>query len=178
MNAASVWDLPDIIMVTDNGIAISTNPDEGRGIKDFKAYAKGFGIKHYSCDGRDFWDVCKTTLEAATYVRDEGKPVLFHVKHLPRFNGHSSAADVTFDLGQDDPLLQFGHELIERGVLDEAGTMRRVEGEGRDFFSHHELGTVMSTEDEIIRGYLDQVRAERGTGLKPDRCFQRRCCGH
>ena len=39
MNAASVWSLPLITMVTDNGIAISTRPDEGRGIKDFEAYA-------------------------------------------------------------------------------------------------------------------------------------------
>ena len=53
MNAASVWKLPTMFMVTDNGVAISTNPDEGRGIKDFKAYAEAFGFKHFSCDGRD-----------------------------------------------------------------------------------------------------------------------------
>ena len=160
MNAASVWDLPVIIMVTDNGVAISTTPEEGRGIKDFEAYAKGFGVKHYSCDGRDFWDVYKTTLEAATYVRDEGKPVLFHVQNLPRFNGHSSAADVTFDLGQDDPLITFGQELVNRGVLAQEDVMRRVEGEGRDFFAHHELGTIMSEEDEILKGHLAMVRDE------------------
>ena len=38
MNAASVWDLPFLLMVTDNGIAISTDPSKGRGIKDFKAF--------------------------------------------------------------------------------------------------------------------------------------------
>jgi 2-oxoisovalerate dehydrogenase E1 component len=160
MNAASVWELPLIIMVTDNGIAISTTPQEGRGIKDFEAYAKGFGIKHYSCDGRDFWDVYQTTLDAATYVRDEGKPVLFHVQNLPRFNGHSSAADVTFDLGQDDPLLKFGQALVSRGVLDDADIMKRVEGKGRDFFAHHVLGGIMVEEDEIIKGQLSMVRDE------------------
>jgi 2-oxoisovalerate dehydrogenase E1 component len=160
MNAASVWDLPLIIMVTDNGIAISTTPEEGRGIKDFEAYAKGFGIKHYSCDGTDFWDVYQTTLDAATYVRDQGKPVLFHVKNLPRFNGHSSAADVTFDLGQDDPLIGFGQALVSRGVLSEADVMSRVEGEGRDFFVHHKLGAIMTEEDEIIKGYISMVREE------------------
>jgi TPP-dependent pyruvate/acetoin dehydrogenase alpha subunit len=30
MNAASVWHVPTVIMVTDNGIAISTEPDDGR----------------------------------------------------------------------------------------------------------------------------------------------------
>ena len=33
MNAISVWDLPMVLVVTDNGVAISTTPDEGRGIK-------------------------------------------------------------------------------------------------------------------------------------------------
>ena len=54
MNAASVWDLPFILLVTDNGVAISTEPDEGRGIKDFAAYAEGFGMRHFSCHGGDF----------------------------------------------------------------------------------------------------------------------------
>ena len=37
MNAASVWQLPLLIMVTDNEVAISTKPSAGRGIKDFLA---------------------------------------------------------------------------------------------------------------------------------------------
>ena len=83
MNALSVWRLPTILMVTDNGIAISTTPDEGRGIKDFEAYAAGFGIRHFSCDGRDFWDVYETTYRMARYVRDEQQPALIHVHSLP-----------------------------------------------------------------------------------------------
>ncbi len=160
MNAASVWQLPLIIMVTDNGVAISTQPHEGRGIKDFKAYAEGFGLTHFSCDGRDFWDVYTKTYEAAAHVRDGHGPVLFHVRDLPRFNGHSSAADVTFDLGQDDPLIAFGEELVGQGVLKEEDVFKRIEGEGRDFFAHHALGNIMTAEDEIIRGYLAQVREE------------------
>src|SRR5690606_37464146 len=145
MNAASVWSLPLIVLVTDNGVAISTTPDDGRGIKDFEAYARSFGIAHASCDGRDFFDVYETTLRAATYVRQNQKPLLLHVKHLPRFNGHSSAADMTFDLGQQDPLISFGQALVERGVLGEADVLRRIEtGSGRDFFAHHELGRVMA----------------------------------
>ncbi len=160
MNACAVWELPTMLMVTDNGVAISTNPDEGRGIKDFKAYAEAFGMRHYTCDGRDFWDVYNTMYEAFSYIREAQKPVVMHVHSLPRFNGHSSAADVTFDLGQEDPLLQFGAALVERGVLEEADIMRRIEGSGRDFFAHHKLGTIMEGEDQVIKGYLDQVRSE------------------
>jgi 2-oxoisovalerate dehydrogenase E1 component len=160
MNACSVWDLPTMLMVTDNGVAISTNPDEGRGIKDFKAYAEAFGMRHYTCDGRDFWDVYNTMYEAFLYIRDAQKPVVMHVHSLPRFNGHSSAADVTFDLGQDDPLLQFGLALVKQGVLKEEDIMRRIEGSGRDFFAHHELGSIMGAEDAEIKVLLDKVRSE------------------
>ncbi|MCB9743852.1 MAG: hypothetical protein H6741_17530 [Alphaproteobacteria bacterium] len=160
MNAASVWKLPVIIMVTDNGVAISTTPDEGRGIKSFEAYAAGFGMKFFSCDGRDFWDTYETTLAAARFVAEEEAPVFFHVHSLPRFNGHSSAADMTFDLAQADPLESFGQALVERGVLEDADIMKRVEGSGRDFFSHHELGRVMGRQDEEVRAIFAEVRAE------------------
>ncbi len=160
MMACSVWQLPTIVMITDNGIAISTTKEDGRGIKDFASYAEGFGIKHFSCDGRDFWDTYKTTYEAARYVSEEQKPVLFHVKHLPRFNGHSSAADVTFDLSQEDPLIHFGAALMKRGLMTEEDRLVRIQGEGRDFFSHHRCGTIMDKEVEEVRLLIQSIRKE------------------
>jgi len=160
LNAASVWSLPFIFMVTDNGVAISTTPSEGRGIKDFEAFAAGFGVRHFACDGRDFWETYQTVWRCARYVRDEQKPALIHIHSLPRFNGHSSAADMTFDLNQADPLVQFGEKLVEIGVLEAGDNLRRVPGEGRDFFAHHELGRLMSQQDEEVRALFEQVRAE------------------
>lgn len=160
MNAASVWSLPLVIVVTDNRVAISTTPEEGRGIRDFGTYAAGFGIAHIACDGRDFQDVYQATYRAARYAREEQKPVLLHAHSLPRFNGHSSAADVTYDLSQDDPLIAFGAQLVERAAYGERDVLRRVPGEGRDFFAHHDLGNVMGRQDEEVRQVLDRVRAE------------------
>ncbi|MCB9680758.1 MAG: hypothetical protein H6733_04730 [Alphaproteobacteria bacterium] len=160
MNAASVWNLPVIYVVTDNGVAISTRPEEGRGIKDFGAYAEAFGFEHFACDGRDFMDVYKTTWKAARMARVHQRPVLLHVHSLPRFNGHSSAADVTFDLHQDDPLIQFGEQLVKRGALTEGDVLRRRKGEGRDFFAHHTLGAVMDEENDRMRQLLEMVMAE------------------
>lgn len=160
MNMISVWKLPTIVMVTDNGVAISTKPDEGRGIVDFEAYARGFGLAHFSCDGRDFFDVFDCMVRAATWCKEQQQGCLVHVKHLPRFNGHSSAADVTFDLGQDDPLIRLGERLVADRILGEGDVMRRVPGTGRDFFAHHELGAVMKEEDEHLRALFDQIREE------------------
>jgi 2-oxoisovalerate dehydrogenase E1 component len=160
MNAASVWQLPVIITITDNGIAISTPPEDGRGIRNFEAYAAGFDVKFFTCKGTDFFEVYETTLACAQYVRDEQKPAFLYVTDLPRFNGHSSAADMTFDLKQADPLISFGKQLVERGVLDEADVLKRIEGTGRDFFAHHDMGRVMGREDEDVKAIFDSVRAE------------------
>lgn len=160
MTAASVWSLPTLILVTDNRVAISTTPEEGRGIQDFCDYAGAFGIASVDCDGRDFWDTYQATYRAARYIVETGKPVLMHAHDLPRFNGHSSAADVTYDLKQADPLIAFGNTLVERGLFGARDVLKRVEGEGRDFFAHHDLGNVMGRQDEEVRAILEQVRAE------------------
>jgi 2-oxoisovalerate dehydrogenase E1 component len=160
MNAASVWQLPVLYLVTDNRVAISTTPEEGRGIRDFGVYAQGFGMNFISADGRDFRDVYEKTYRAARFIVETGKPVFMHVHSLPRFNGHSSAADVTYDLKQDDPLIAMGQQLVERDLLGERDVLKRIKGEGRDFFAHHDLGNVMSRQDEEVRSLVDQVRAE------------------
>ncbi len=160
MNAASVWSTPTIIMITDNEIAISTTPAEGRGIQSFKAYAEGFGIKHFTCDGADFFDTYKTTCEAVEYVQKEQKPILFHVVNLPRLNAHSSAADYKFDLDQHDPLNDFGRQLVDMGVLEESEIVKRIDGSGQDYFKHHDLGSIMGAEHERFAKLQETVRAE------------------
>jgi len=160
MTAASVWDLPLLVMITDNKVAISTLPEEGRGIKDFHAYATAFGIEYFECDGREFQDVYDTTLSAALHIRDQQKPALLYVRDLPRFNGHSSAADVTFDLNQDDPLIRLGEQLVEWGLATEGDVLRRTEGTGRDFFHHHELGRIMEELDVEIHRIIHEIREE------------------
>ena len=160
MNAASVWNLPLIVVVTDNGVAISTRPEEGRGIKDFAAYAEAFGFEHFAADGRDFFETYNTCYQAAKVARTQQRPVLIHAHSLPRFNGHSSAADVTFDLDQEDPLVDFGEALVKRGALQPEDVMVRKSGDGRDFFAHHRLGRLMKEEDVHVRALLNQIRDE------------------
>jgi 2-oxoisovalerate dehydrogenase E1 component len=160
MTAGSVWSLPVLIVVTDNRVAISTTPEEGRGIKDFAAYAEGFGFGHFRADGRSFDDTFQTCVAALEYVRHGQRPALLHITNLPRFNGHSSAADVTFDLSQEDPLVAFGQELVAQGHLAPEDVLTRISGQGRDFFSHHRLGRVMEEEDALNRERIDRISEE------------------
>lgn len=160
MNAASVWKLPVLYVVTDNEVAISTVPTEGRGIRNFSDYARSFGLVAFDCDGRSFDETYETVYAALKTVKDEQRPVFLHIHDLPRFNGHSSAADVTFDITQDDPIIAFGQQLVAAGVLREDDVLKRIEASGRDFFTHHDLGAVMTEEDEQNKRWIEQISNE------------------
>ena len=160
MTAASILQLPWLLVITDNEIAISVKPEDGRGIKDFESYAKAFGFEYYVCDGNDFVDVYETTRDAAIFCRDQQKPALMWVKNLSRLNDHSSAADVTFKFDQFDPLLDFGEALVQRGVLERDDIVRRKEGSSKDYFARHDLGRLGGEADAHIVGTMELASTE------------------
>lgn len=49
---------------------------------------------------------------------------------------------------------------MSRGVLSEGEPLRRIQGSGRDFFAHHDLGSVMSSINEEVRSQIEAVQAE------------------
>jgi len=160
MNAISVWSLPMLVMVTDNEVAISTKPHEGRGIKDLKAYAEAFDLEFFEAKGTDFFACYETAYQAARFCIENQKGALWHVHGLSRLNGHSSAGNYRFDLDQPDPILIFGQELVERGVLTEDDIVKRISGTGADYFAHHDLGGIMGEEDAIVGRWMQEVEGE------------------
>ncbi len=160
MTGASILGLPWLLTITDNNIAISVKPEDGRGITDFEAYAKAFGFAYFTCDGNDFLDVYETKKKAMVFCRDNQKPALVWVRNLSRLNDHSSAADVTFKFDQYDPLLDFGESLVQQGILQPGDIVRRKDGQSKDYFLRHELGAVGKEADDYIVGTMTQAESE------------------
>jgi 2-oxoisovalerate dehydrogenase E1 component len=160
MTGASILQVPWLLIVTDNEIAISVSPEDGRGIRDFESYARAFGFEFFTCDGNDFVDSFDTVRRASEYCRRQQKPALLWVRRLSRLNDHSSAADFAFKFEDYDPLLDFGKALVDRGVLATGDIIRRVDGEGRDYFRRHDLGEVGRAADLEIQRTLDVSLAE------------------
>jgi 2-oxoisovalerate dehydrogenase E1 component len=161
MNAISVWDLPMCVMVTDNNIAISTRPEEGRGVKDLKAYAKAFNLAYFESKGWDFWDCYETAYAVARHCSETQSGAVWHVREMPRLNGHSSAGNYRFDMSQRDPILLMGERLVEMGVLEQEDICTRHDrGEGADYFAHHDLGKIMGAEDAQVAAWQAEVLEE------------------
>jgi 2-oxoisovalerate dehydrogenase E1 component len=161
MQGATILDLPLLINVTDNGVAISVTPKDGRGIRDLQAYAKAFGFEYFSCNGNDFLDCYNTAKAAALYCRDHQRPAILYTHSLPRLNGHSNAGSYDYDFEQFDPLLDFGEALVEAGVLAASDIYRRNENsEGKSFYARHELGGLAKECDDYIVSTLEIAGAE------------------
>ena len=160
IQAATLWDLPLLILVTDNEVAITVRPEDGRGIRDFATYAEAFGLRSFACDGHDFVDTYRVTREAAQAVLEEGRPALLHVR-LPRLMGHSSSSGGQFDYDERDPLLEFGQWIIGEGILPEEAVFRRLELDRRkSYFEIHDLGTVMEARLAHVKAVIAGVRDE------------------
>lgn len=151
MTGASILRLPVLVTVTDNNVAISVRPEDGRGIKSFEAYARAFDFAYFECDGNDFLGVYETARKAAEYCVRNQAPALMWVKNLSRLNNHSSAADFTFEFDSYDPLLDFGEALVQAGILEPYEILRRNGiTEGKDYFRRHDWGTIAKQADDYV----------------------------
>ncbi|HFE45272.1 MAG TPA: hypothetical protein ENJ18_07220, partial [Nannocystis exedens] len=151
MHGASILELPLLLTITDNNIAISVDPKDGRGIRSFKAYAEAFGFRFFECDGNDFLGVYETAKAAATYCKEQQRPAMMWVKNLSRLNNHSSAADFTFEFDSYDPLPDFGAALVKAGICTEDEILRRNGiTEGNDYFRRHDFGRIAKEADDYI----------------------------
>ncbi|MGM0577038.1 MAG: thiamine pyrophosphate-dependent enzyme [Myxococcota bacterium] len=160
MTAASLWKLPLIILVTDNEVAITVRPEDGRGIKSFERYAEAFDLQYFSCDGYDFLDTYEVTRRCAQAVLDEGRAAILHAR-VPRLMGHSSSSGGQFDYDERDPLLDFGEWLVSNDILPGTAVFKRGEvDKKKSYFEVHELGSLMQQKLDRVKDVLQRVKKE------------------
>jgi len=133
-NLASVWNLPAIFVVEDNGYAETTA--SGWSVSGSQVdRAKAFGMPGVEVDGLDFFAVNAAAREAVDRARAGDGPSLIHVK-LNRYFGHfegdaqSYRADGETDRlrKEFDALSFFRQKVTEAGLL-EAGELDDIDKE-------------------------------------------------
>ncbi|WP_172304197.1 thiamine pyrophosphate-dependent enzyme [Pseudenhygromyxa sp. WMMC2535] len=160
VTGASILQVPVLVCVTDNNVAISVKPKDGRGLHDLEAYAKAFDLAFFTADGNDFLEVYTVTKAAAIYCRDQQRPALMWIRNLSRLNGHSNAGDYNFDFDAHDCLLDFGEALVERGILGAGDIVRRNDQTRGDFYKRYDLGEICQRADDYIVGTINQSESE------------------
>ena len=130
LNVASVWDLPVIFVIENNGYGLSTPTEEQYRCEKLYQRAVGYGMQGYEVDGNDIVAVYSLVHSLAVSMRKDPRPVLVEC-HTFRMRGHEEASGTKYvpkklfeEWGKRDPVVNFERRLLNDGVL----TLEQVTG--------------------------------------------------
>lgn len=110
------FELPILMIVTNNEFGISTPAATQHGEKHMAHRGTAFGIKNRVINGNDVEESWFAIREAMEYVRKERKPFLLEAR-VSRLYGHSSATGANLVTSEEDSLTVFENKLVSEGVM-------------------------------------------------------------
>lgn len=124
LNVASVWGLPVIFCIENNGYGLSTPTREQFNIENLADRGAGYGIQSHVIDGNNILEVYTKMSTIFEDVRQNPKPVLVEFKTFRR-RGHEEASGTKYvpkDLmdfwEKKDPLENYEKHLLSKNVID------------------------------------------------------------
>jgi pyruvate dehydrogenase E1 component alpha subunit len=125
LNLASVWGLPCVFVVENNGYAEATSSNYHQGGIDVAKRADGFGMPGVVVDGHDFFAVHEAAGEAIARAREGRGPSLLECK-TNRYFGHFEGDQQTYRAEGEveqirasrDCLDRFRAQVTQAGVIE------------------------------------------------------------
>lgn len=136
------FELPILIIVTNNDWGISTASCTQHGEKKISDRGKAFGIRTQTINGNDVEESYFALREAMQYIRKERKPFLLEAK-VSRLYGHSSATGANYITEEVDPLVEFEKKLETAKILS-----RKKMDELKDTITSHYLEMAKQVKEE------------------------------
>ncbi len=125
LNVASVWDLPVLFIIENNGYGLSTPTNEQYRCENLADKGVGYGMESHIIDGNNILEVYTRLSEIAADMRENPRPVLIEMKTF-RMRGHEEASGTKyipqelFDMWKvKDPVENYKNYLLQTGVLSE-----------------------------------------------------------
>ena len=126
LNVASVWQLPVLFCIENNGYGLSTPTNEQYRCKDLADRGKGYGMEAFVLDGNNIIEVYTKVQKLAESIRKRPRPILIEFKTF-RMRGHEEASGTKYvpeklmaEWQAKDPITNFRNYLIEKKILSEA----------------------------------------------------------
>src|SRR5690606_32263492 len=123
LNVASVWDLPVLFIIENNGYGVSTPTREQYKCENLADRALGYGMESHILDGNNILEVYTKLSKIAEDMRVNPRPVLIEMKTC-RMRGHEEASGTKYipqELFDEwkikDPIGRFKVYLEEEGFL-------------------------------------------------------------
>jgi acetoin:2,6-dichlorophenolindophenol oxidoreductase subunit alpha len=143
LNLASIWKLPIIFVLENNGFAISVALGQVSASNDLHLRAVPFGITSKQIDGQNVDEVYAVTKEAIRSINAGNGPVFIEAKTY-RFKAHQQGnvytrleesgyrdiKEVEHWRGNKDPIKLYADKLLKEGVVTDAGVENIYAEEG------------------------------------------------
>ncbi|WP_420379417.1 alpha-ketoacid dehydrogenase subunit alpha/beta [Gilvibacter sp.] len=126
LNVASVWSLPVLFCIENNGYGLSTPTSEQYNCEHLADRGKGYGMESHIIEGNNVVEVYSQLKVITDDMRLNPRPVLVEFKTF-RMRGHEEASgtkyvpqDLMDQWAAKDPVENFAAYLRQEGILTEA----------------------------------------------------------
>jgi 2-oxoisovalerate dehydrogenase E1 component len=124
LNVASVWSLPVLFCIENNGYGLSTTTKEQYNCKNLADKGVGYGMESHIIDGNNIIEVYSKIEKIAKDIRKNPRPVLIEFKTF-RIRGHEEASGVKYvpkeliDIwAKKDPISNFENYLNDNDIIN------------------------------------------------------------
>lgn len=123
LNVASVWELPVLFLIENNGYGLSTPTEEQYRCKQLADRAIAYGMESSVIEGNNVLEVYRTIHALAEKARIDRKPRLIEARTF-RMRGHEEASGTKYvprklleHWAQKDPIANYEQFLLQIGLL-------------------------------------------------------------
>jgi 2-oxoisovalerate dehydrogenase E1 component len=171
LNIASVWKLPVLFCVENNGYGLSTPVNEQFNCEHIADKGIGYGMESYIIDGNNIIEVYCKVKELANSLRQNPRPILLEFKTF-RMRGHEEASGTKYvpqelmDFwGAKDPVVNFQNFLKQEYILTDTLETEYKEAISKEINEHLQIAfdeekIIPNLEKELIDVYKNTVYQE------------------
>ena len=123
LNIASVWDLPVLFVIENNGYGLSTPTNEQYRCENLADKGVGYGMESHIIDGNNILEVFTELTDIVASMKIRPRPVLLEFKTF-RMRGHEEASGTKYvpqelmDMwAEKDPVDTYKRYLIKQNIL-------------------------------------------------------------
>jgi 2-oxoisovalerate dehydrogenase E1 component len=170
LNVATVWDLPVIFIIENNGYALSTPVREQYRCDNLVDKAKGYGMEGVQIDGNNILTVYDTVKGVREYCIKNQKPYLIECMTF-RMRGHEEASGVKYvpkamfeKWIENDPIKNYERFLVEENILTNP-QIAEIRDEIRNYIDKSPVEEIThqsyASNSEIYKRETEEVYAKR-----------------
>jgi len=173
LNVASVWDLPVLFCVENNGYGLSTPTSEQYNCEHIADKGIGYGMESHIINGNNILDVYTKVSDIAKDIRKNPRPVLLEFKTF-RMRGHEEASGTKYvpqelmeTWAKKDPLKNYETFLRSKNILTEeqiTRTTKEIKAEINEHlqmaFNEETISADLETElKDVFKEYQQEIIA-------------------